>query len=119
MEAMSFETSLRTYVEIDDELKRVAAEAKTLRKNKAALESAISSHMIDREIGEQTCLDASRVKIYTKKSTKSAFNRAGVHECAQLMFGTDKADALLALIDEKKDVTESTGLKRIGGPWTK
>lgn len=116
---MSFETTLRTYVEIDDELKRVASEAKALRKNKAALESAISSHMVDHEIGEHTCLDTSRVKIYTKKSTKSAFNKDGVHECAQLLFGSEKAEALLALIEDKKDVTESTGLKRIGVPGLK
>lgn len=116
MPALSFEMSLRTYVEIDDELKRISSEAKSLRSNKAALESAISSHMVDNEINEHKCLDTSRVKIYTKKSSKSAYNKAGVYDCAQILFGSEKADALLARIEERKNVTESTALKRIGVP---
>lgn len=119
MEEMSFETSLRTYVEIDDELKSVSEEAKVLRKNKAALEAAISAHMIENDIPEHRCRDTSKIKIYTKKSTKTAFNKAGVYECAQLMLGSEKAEALIALIEDKKNVTESTGLKRTGAPGAK
>ena len=113
---MSFDESLRTYVEIDDELKRVAQEAKTLRKNKAALESAISTHMVENDIPEHRCLDESRVKIFKKKSTKSAFNKAGVYECAQIMLGSEKAQNLISLLEDKKDVRESFGLKRTGVP---
>ena len=116
MKDMSFETSLTTFVEIDDELKRVSEEAKVLRKNKAALEEAISTHMVQHDIGEHMCTDESRVKIFTKKSTKSAFNKAGVYECAQTMFGSDKAANLIALIEDKKDVQESLGLKRTSVP---
>lgn len=119
MQEMSFETSLKTYVEIDDELKRIAEEAKMLRKNKAALEAAISTHMVENEIGEHRCMDASRVKIFTKKSTKSAYNKSGVYECAQVLLGSDKAEALICMLEEKKDVRESTGLKRMGVPGDK
>lgn len=116
MEEMSFETSLTTFVEIDDELKRVAEEAKVLRKNKAALEEAISTHMVENDIGEHRCIDTSRVKIFKKKSTKSAYNKAGVYEAAQIMFGGDKAATLITLLEDKKDVKESFGLKRTGVP---
>ncbi|CAM9269301.1 unnamed protein product [Sphacelaria rigidula] len=116
---MSFETSLKTFVEIDDELKTVTEEAKVLRKNKAALEAAISAHMVQNDIPEHRCMDTSRVRLFTKKSTKSAFNKAGVYECAQAMLGSDKAAALIAMIEDKKYVTESTGLKRTGAPGAK
>lgn len=112
---MSFDESLATFVEIDDELKQLSEKAKELRRNKAALEAAISSHMVKNEIPEQTCTDTSRIKVYTKKSTKTAYNKAGVYECAQLMLGTDKAVALVKLIEARKNVKESTGLKRLGG----
>lgn len=113
---MDFESSLNTFVEIDDELKRVAEEAKVLRKNKATLEAAISSHMVENDIGEHRCIDASRIKIFKKKSTKSAYNKAGVFECAQILVGSDKATRLVAMLEEKKHVEESFGLKRTGGP---
>lgn len=116
MEEMSFETSLTTFIEIDDELKRVAEEAKILRKNKAALEEAISTHMVENDIGEHPCMDTSRVKIFTKKSTKNAYNKAGVYECAQIMLGSEKAQNLISLLEDKKDVRESFGLKRTGVP---
>lgn len=116
LEEMSFEASLRTYVEIDNELKRVASEAKVLRKNKVALEEAISAHMVENDIGEHTCVDASRIKTFTKKSTTTAFNKAGVYECAQVLVGSEKALALVSLIEDRKDVKESTGLKRLGVP---
>lgn len=116
MEEMSFVTSLTTFVEIDDELKRVTEEAKVLRKNKATLEVAISTHMVENDIGEHRCIDTSRVKVFKKKSTKSAYNKAGVYECAQIMFGGDKAATLIALLEDKKDVRESFGLKRTGVP---
>lgn len=116
---MSFETSLKTFLEIDDELKRIAEEAKMLRKNKAVLEAAISTHMVENEIGEHRCMDTSRIKIFTKKTTKSAYNKSGVYECAQAMLGSDKAEALIFMLEEKKDVKESTGLKRMGAPGDK
>lgn len=111
---MSFETSLKTFVEIDDELKKVADEAKLLRKNKAALETSISTHMMRNDIEEQSCLDNSRVKIVTKKRLSSGFNKRGVHECATELFGQDNATLLVKMIEEKKSVEESTGLKRLG-----
>ena len=119
MQEVSFETTLKTYLEIDDELKKIAAEAKILRKNKSALEAAISTHMVENDIGEHRCTDTSRIKIFTKKSTKSAYNKSGVYECAQVMLGSDKAAALISMLEEKKDVRESTGLKRMGVPGNK
>jgi len=116
MEKASFENSLNTYVKIDDELKKVSDEAKKLKKNKIELESKINTYMVENEIGEHFCTDSSRIKIYTKKSTKNYFNRSGVYECAHNLFGSEKADALIAMIDEKKEINESTGLKRLGIP---
>ena len=112
----SFQKSLNKYVQIDDELKRVSDEAKELRKNKMDLGTRISAHMVENDMGEQPCVDNSRVKIYTKKSTKNYFNRAGVFECAHELFGPDNANKLISSIDEKKEISESTGLKRLGIP---
>ena len=110
----SFERALKTYVQVDDELKRLLEEAKQLRKNKTDLESRISTHMVENDMGEHPCADSSRVKVYTKKSTKNFFNRAGVYECTQELFGPDNADKLIARIDEKKQISESTSVKRLG-----
>lgn len=112
---MSFDESLVAFVEVDDELKRVGQVTKDLRKNKAALEAAISAHMVENDIPEKKCEDTSRIKIFTKKSTKTLYNKSGVYECAQLLFGTEKASSLIRLMEEKKDVRESTGLKRLRG----
>lgn len=109
---MSLEQSLATFVEVDNELKRVAEEAKLLRKNKSALEEAITLHMVKHEIEEKICTDDSKVKVVKKKTTKSGFTKAGVSECAELLLGVDKARTLMAMIEDKKDVTESFALKR-------
>lgn len=110
---MTFDESLVAFVKIDDELKRIGQMAKDLRKNKASLEAAISAHMVENDIPEKRCEDTSRIKIFTKKSTRSLYNKSGVYECAQVLFGTEKASALIRLMEEKKDVKESTGLKRL------
>lgn len=110
-QTMSLEASVTNFVEIDDELKRISEESKVLRKNKASLEEEITSHMVQNEIGEIFTKN-SKVKIFKRKSTKSAYNKAGVFECAELLFGRDRATKLIAMIEDKKDITESVGLKR-------
>lgn len=110
---MSFENTLDNYLKVDDRLKKIADEAKQLRKNKTDLENLISKHMVDNDIGEHHCCDSSRIKIYTKKSTKSSYNRGCVYECALTLLGEDKAQTLVSMIDDRKEVKSSTGLKRL------
>lgn len=110
---MSVENTVRTFTEIDDELKRVAEEIKSLKANKISLENDISSHMDRNELDEMDCSDNTKVKKYTKKSVSNVFKKPNVEECALLLFGADRTEALIKMIEEKKEVRESVGLKRM------
>ena len=109
----NFEGKLKTFVEIDNELKRVANEVKELKQSKLDLENSLSEHMVHHEIEEHSCMDNTKVKVYTKKSSSNVFTKPIVYECALTLFGQDQADALVKLVEERKEVRESTGLKRM------
>lgn len=109
----SFEGKLKTYVDIDNELKRVAQEVKELKQNKTDLEHYLSDHMVNHEIEEHSCMDNTKIKVYTKKSSSNVFTKPIVHECAMTLFGQENADKLVKLVEEHKEVRESTGLKRM------
>ena len=109
----NFEGRLRTFVEIDDELKRVANEVKKLKQSKVDLETALSEHMVQNEIIEHSCMDNTKIKVYTKKSTSNVYTKPVVYECATTLFGASQADALVRLVEEQKEVRQSTGLKRM------
>lgn len=110
---MSLESRIKTYVEIDDELKRVADEVKILKSNKVALEEDISNQMVQHHIQELDCKDQTKVKVYTKKSSPNVFTKPNVIECAITLFGSDKTDELVNLIEERKRTKETTGIKRM------
>jgi len=104
---------LGTFVQIDNELKRVAEEVKSLKANKIALEQDISSQMVQNQIEEIDCKDKTKVKIYTKKSSPNVFTKPNVLSCATTLFGPEKAAALVALVEERKVTKETTGIKRM------
>ncbi len=111
---MTFKRSLEEFIAVDDEMKKMSAESKELRKNKKILEDAISNHMVDNDLEEQS-FEQSRVKVFKKKTSSNSFTRANVTECALLLLGSEKCDALIKMIDGLKETTESTGIKRIKG----
>jgi len=53
------ENTVKTFTEIDDEIKRIRGEIKTLRSNKISLESDISSHMNNNQLEEIDCASRS------------------------------------------------------------
>ena len=110
---MPLDTNLRTFVEIDNELKRVAEEVKALKANKVALEEDISTQMVQNQIEELDCKDQTKVKIYTKKSCPSVFTKPNVFECAVTLFGREKAESLVKLIEERKKTKETVCIKRM------
>lgn len=110
---MSVQNTVKSFTEIDDELKRVAEEIKSLKANKISLENDISSHMDLNELDEIDCSDNTKVKKYTKKSVSNVFKKANVEECSLLLFGSERTEALIKMIEEKKEVRESIGLKRM------
>jgi len=110
---MSLETRINTFVELDDELKRVADEVKVLKTNKTALEEAISTQMVQHHIEELACKDDTKVKVYTKKSSPSVFTKPNVMQCAATLFGAEKADALVELIEQRKVTKETVCIKRM------
>jgi len=110
---MSLESSIKTFVQIDDELKRVATEVKVLRGNKVALEQTISEQMIQNHIEELDCRDNTKLKVYTKKSNPNVFTKSNVSECATLLFGEDRAEQLVNSIEERKETKESCSIKRM------
>ena len=107
------ENTVKTFAEIDDEIKRVRNEIKTLRSNKVSLENDISSHMNNNQIEEIDCADDTKVKKYTKKSISNVYKKENVQECALLLIGEDRTNALLKMIEDKKEVRETTGIKRM------
>lgn len=109
---MSFTRSLQEYIAVDDEIKRLSTEAKGLRKNKNVLEDAISSHMLDNELDEGKCEDAT-VRVVKKKKSTNTFTRSNVQQCALTLLGAEKTDALVRMIDDLKETTESHGIKRL------
>jgi len=107
------DSTVKTFTEIDDEIKRIRNEIKTLRANKISLEGDISSHMNSNQIEEIDCQDDTKVKKYTKKSISNVYKKDNVHECSLLLFGEDRTNALLKMIEDKKEVRETTGIKRM------
>ena len=63
------ETTVKTFTEIDDEIKRIRGEIKTLRSNKISLESDISSHMDNNQLEEIDCADDTCL-LYTSPSPR-------------------------------------------------
>jgi len=110
---MSLENDIKTFANIDDEIKRLSEEMKVLRSNKGSLESTISNKMNEHSIEEVSCEDNTKVKVYTKRSVTNAFKKANVKSCATSLFGEDKAEALVKMIEDMQEVQESTGLKRL------
>lgn len=110
---MSVETTVKTFTEIDDELKRISEEIKSMKANKVSLENDISSHMDRNELDEMDCSDNTKVKKYTKKSVSNVFKKPNVEECSLLLFGKERTEALIKMIEEKKEVRESVGIKRM------
>lgn len=109
---MSFARSLGEYIAVDDEILKLSTEAKELRKNKHVLEEAISSHMLDNELDEGKFEDAT-VRVVKKKKTTNTFTRSNVQQCALTLFGAEKTDALVRMIDDLKETTECHGIKRL------
>jgi len=110
---MPLDNNLKTFVQIDNELKRVAEEVKALKANKVALEEDISTQMVHNQIEELDCKDQTKIKIYTKKSCPNVFTKPNVFECAVTLFGSEKAEALVKLVEERKKTKETTGIKRM------
>jgi len=108
------DNTVKTFTEIDDEINRMRHEIKTLRSNKVSLECDISSHMNSNQIEEIDCPDeTTKVKKYTKKSISNVYKKENVESCSILLFGEDRTNALLKMIEDKKEVRESTGIKRM------
>jgi len=110
---MALENNIKTFVELDDELKRVAEEVKVLKTNKEALAEDISTQMIKHHIEELDCKDHTKVKVYTKKSSPSVFTKPNVIQCALTLFGSEKTDALVDLLEQKKVTKETVCIKRM------
>lgn len=109
---MSFTRSLEEYIAVDDEIKRLSTEAKELRKNKNVLEDSISSHMLENELDEGRIQEAT-VRVVKKKKTTNTFTRSNVQQCALTLLGAEKTEALVQMIDDLKETTESHGIKRL------
>lgn len=109
---MSFTRSLEEYIAVDDEIKRLSTEAKELRKNKNVLEDSISSHMLENELDEGRIQEAT-VRVVKKKKTTNTFTRSNVQQCALTLLGAEKTEALVRMIDDLKETTESHGIKRL------
>jgi len=109
---MSFTRSIGEFVAVDDEIKRVTQEAKELRKNKRVLEDAISEHMISNDL-EEGRFETTALRVVKKNKSTNAYTRANVRECAMTLLGSEKTEALLKMVDELKQTTESNGIKRI------
>jgi len=107
------EKNIQTFSNIDDEMKQLNEQLKILRQNKGSLEATISDEMTQNSIQEVVCEDETKVKVYTKRLTKNAFNKSNVQSCAVKLFGEDNADALVKMIEQMQEVEESTGLKRL------
>lgn len=107
------EKNIQAFSNIDDEMKKLSEELKVLRQNKGSLEATISSEMTENSIEEVVCEDETKVKVYTKRSTKNAFKKPNVQSCAIKLFGEDNADALVKMIEQMQETEESTGLKRL------
>lgn len=116
---MSLETNVKTFAQIDDELKRVAGEVKALRANKTSLANDISSQMNQKQVEEIDCPGDTKVKKYTRKSSSNVFNKSNVEECALALLGADRTATLLKMIEDKKEVKESTGIKRMSSKRSK
>jgi len=99
------ETTVKSFTEIDDEIKRIRGEIKTLRSNKISLESDISSHMNNNQLEEMDCADDTKVKKYTKKSIPNVYKK--------VLFGEERTKALMKMIEDKKEVKETIGIKRM------
>jgi len=89
------EKNIQTFSNIDDEMKQLNEQLKILRQNKGSLEATISDEMTQNSIQEVVCEDETKVKVYTKRLTKNAFNKSNVQSCAVKLFGEDNADALV------------------------
>lgn len=109
---MTFKRSLEEFLAVDDEIKKMSGESKELRKNKKILEDAISTHMLDNQLEEES-FETSRVKVFHKKSSSNAFTKSNVHDCALTLFGAERAGSLVRMIEELKETTESSGIKRL------
>ena len=107
------DTTIKSFAEIDDEIKRVRNEMKTLRSNKNALETDISSHMNTNQLEEIDCKDDTKVKKYTKKSISNVYKKDNVEACCVLLFGDERTKTLLKMIEDKKEVRETVGIKRM------
>jgi len=102
------ETTVKTFTEIDDEIKRIRGEIKTLRSNKN-----ISSHMNNNQLEEIDCADDTKVKKYTKKSIPNVYKKDNVEACSLLLFGEERTKTLMKMIEDKKEVKETVGIKRM------
>ena len=109
---MSFARSVEEFIAVDDEIKRIAQEAKELRKNKTVLEGAISSHMLDNELDEGR-FEESTVKVVKKRKCSNAFTKSNVLQCALTLFGSERADSLVKMVEDMQETTESHGIKRL------
>ena len=107
------DNTVKTFTEIDDEIKRIRSQIKTLRANKVSLESDISTHMNTNQIEEIDCTDDTKVKKYTKKSISNVFKKENVESCSILPFGEERTKALIQMIEDKKEVRETVGIKRM------
>jgi len=107
------ENTVKTFTEIDDEIKRIRGEIKTLRSNKISLESDISSHMNNNQLEEIDCADDTKVKKYTKKSIPNVYKKDNVEACSLLLFGEERTKTLMKMIEDKKEVKETVGIKRM------
>ena len=109
----NMDNTVKTFTEIDDEIKRIRSQIKTLRTNKVSLESDISTHMNTNQIEEIDCTDDTKVKKYTKKSISNVFKKENVESCSILLFGEERTKALIQMIEDKKEVRETVGIKRM------
>lgn len=107
----TFNVDVQDFIKLDDELKGVSKEIKGLKNNKTSLEEKITKHMKDNNIPE-TFSDVGRLKIYKSKSN-TPFNKALVEEASLELFGSEQSEKLMKFIESKREVTETTRIKRM------
>lgn len=115
----TLEANVKTYAKIDDELKRISEEVKALRANKNSIANDISSQMEQKQVQEVDCPGDTKVKKYTRKSSSNVFKKDNVEECALALLGADRTATLLKMIEDKKEVKESTAVKRMSSKRAK
>lgn len=113
MSSSHFENNIKRWVSLDNRIKALNDEAKTLREEKSNINDSISQHIEENHLEKATIKISDGKLRYVTTKTQSPISLKYLESCLSDCINDDsKVKEIMSYIKENREVKETTEIKR-------